>query len=94
MEGRCSTGQNPQQAVVPMEEKEEEEEEDKYNLRSSLLYMLIFVPFFKQSVQNERIKLMLFYFCPFFVMSIRMSLPPRPLTWACFSCEIFNPIAL
>ena len=28
MEGRCSTGQSPQWAVVPMEE-EEEEEEDK-----------------------------------------------------------------
>ena len=28
MEGRCSTGQSPQWAVVPMEE---EEEEDYYN---------------------------------------------------------------
>ena len=27
MEGRCSTGQSPQWAVVPMEEEEEEEEE-------------------------------------------------------------------
>jgi hypothetical protein len=27
MEGSCSTGQNPQQAVVPVEEEEEEEEE-------------------------------------------------------------------
>jgi len=27
MEGHCSTGQNPQWAVVPMEEEEEEEEE-------------------------------------------------------------------
>jgi len=26
MEGRCSTGQSPQWAVVPMEEEEEEEE--------------------------------------------------------------------
>ena len=29
MEGHCSTGQNAQWAVVPMEEEEEEEEEDK-----------------------------------------------------------------
>ena len=29
MEGYCSTGQNPQWAVVPMEEEEEEEEEDE-----------------------------------------------------------------
>jgi len=28
MEGRCSTGQSPQWAVVPMEEEEEEEEEE------------------------------------------------------------------
>jgi len=28
MEGHCSTGQSPQWAAVPMEEKEEEEEED------------------------------------------------------------------
>ena len=27
MGGRCSTGQSPQWAVVPMEEKEKEEEE-------------------------------------------------------------------
>jgi hypothetical protein len=27
MEGYCSTGQSPQQAVVPLEEEEEEEEE-------------------------------------------------------------------
>jgi len=33
MEGHCSTGQNPQWAVVPMEEEEEEkkEEEEKEN---------------------------------------------------------------
>jgi hypothetical protein len=31
MEGSCSTGQSPQRAVVPVEEKEEEEEEvEKY----------------------------------------------------------------
>ena len=29
MDGHCSTGQSPQWAVVPMEEKEEEEEELK-----------------------------------------------------------------
>jgi hypothetical protein len=29
MEGYCSTGQSPQRAVVPMEEKEEEEEEEE-----------------------------------------------------------------
>ena len=29
MEGHCSTGQSPQWAVVPMEEKEEEEEEEE-----------------------------------------------------------------
>ena len=29
MEGHCSTGQSPQRAVVPMEEKEEEEEEEE-----------------------------------------------------------------
>jgi hypothetical protein len=29
MEGSCSTGQNPQWAVVPVEEEEEEEEEVK-----------------------------------------------------------------
>jgi hypothetical protein len=28
MEGYCSTGQSPQQAVVPVEEEEEEEEEN------------------------------------------------------------------
>jgi hypothetical protein len=28
MEGKCSTGQSPQPAVVPMEEEEEEEEEE------------------------------------------------------------------
>jgi hypothetical protein len=28
MEGSCSTGQSPQQDVVPVEEEEEEEEED------------------------------------------------------------------
>jgi hypothetical protein len=28
MEGSCSTGQSPQRAVVPVEEKEEEEEEE------------------------------------------------------------------
>jgi hypothetical protein len=28
MEGYCSTGQNPQWAVVPVEEEEEEEEEE------------------------------------------------------------------
>jgi hypothetical protein len=28
MEGSCSTGQSPQQAVVPVEEEEEEEEEE------------------------------------------------------------------
>ena len=29
MEGRCSTGQNPQWAVVPMEDEDEEEEEEE-----------------------------------------------------------------
>jgi len=29
MEGHCSTGQNPQWAVVPMEEEEEDEEEEE-----------------------------------------------------------------
>ena len=29
MEGHCSTGQNLQWAVVPMEEEEEEEEEEE-----------------------------------------------------------------
>jgi len=29
MEGHCSKGQNPQWAVVPMEEEEEEEEEEE-----------------------------------------------------------------
>jgi hypothetical protein len=29
MEGYCSTGQSPQQAVVPMEEEEEKEEEEE-----------------------------------------------------------------
>jgi hypothetical protein len=29
MEGRCSTGQSPQWAVVPMEEEKEEEEEEE-----------------------------------------------------------------
>jgi hypothetical protein len=29
MEGYCSTGQNPQWAIVPMEEKEEEDEEEE-----------------------------------------------------------------
>jgi allophanate hydrolase subunit 1 len=29
MEGSCSTGQNPQRTVVPVEEKEEEEEEEE-----------------------------------------------------------------
>jgi cobalamin biosynthesis protein CobT len=29
MEGYCSTGQNPQRAVVPVEEEEEEEEEEE-----------------------------------------------------------------
>jgi hypothetical protein len=29
MEGSCSTGQSPQQAVVSMEEEEEEEEEEE-----------------------------------------------------------------
>ena len=29
MEGNCSTGQNPQWAVVPMEEEDEEEEEEE-----------------------------------------------------------------
>jgi hypothetical protein len=29
MEGYCSTGQSPQQAVVPMEEEDEEEEEEE-----------------------------------------------------------------
>jgi hypothetical protein len=28
MEGYCSTGQSPQQAVVPMEEEEEEDDDD------------------------------------------------------------------
>jgi hypothetical protein len=31
MEAHCSTGQSPQWAVVPMEEKEEEEEEEDLN---------------------------------------------------------------
>jgi hypothetical protein len=29
MEGSCSTGQNPQRAVVPVEEEDEEEEEEE-----------------------------------------------------------------
>jgi hypothetical protein len=29
MEGSCSTGQNPQRAVVPVEEEEDEEEEEE-----------------------------------------------------------------
>jgi hypothetical protein len=29
MKGHCSTGKNPQWAVVPMEEEEEEEEEEE-----------------------------------------------------------------
>jgi len=29
MEGRCSTGQRPQWAVMPMEDEEEEEEEEE-----------------------------------------------------------------
>ena len=33
MEGRCSTGQSPQWAVVPMEEEEEEEEEEENGKR-------------------------------------------------------------
>jgi hypothetical protein len=37
MEGYCSTGQNPQRAVVPMEEEEEEEEELLMNLHSNYL---------------------------------------------------------
>jgi len=32
MEGRCSTGQSPQWAVLPMEEEEEEEEEEYTSL--------------------------------------------------------------
>jgi hypothetical protein len=32
MEGYCSTGQSPQQAVGPVEEKEEEEEEEVFTL--------------------------------------------------------------
>jgi len=36
MEGYCSTGQNPQWAVVPMEEEEEEiEEEEEEGKRES-----------------------------------------------------------
>jgi len=34
MEGHCSTGQNPQWAVVPMEEEEEEEEEEVMSIRT------------------------------------------------------------
>jgi hypothetical protein len=33
MEGYCSTGQSPQQAVVPSEEEEEEEEEYKVKVK-------------------------------------------------------------
>ena len=32
MEGRCSTDQRPQWAVVPMEEEEEEEEEEEFKV--------------------------------------------------------------
>jgi len=38
MEGHCSTGQNPQWAVVPMEE-DEEEEEGLLNSRKFTLYV-------------------------------------------------------
>jgi hypothetical protein len=37
MEGSCSTGQSPQWAVVPVEEKEEEEEEEKSNSKMSFI---------------------------------------------------------
>jgi len=40
MEGRCSTGQSPQWAVVPMEEEEEEEEEQKFYIQSSSVVTL------------------------------------------------------
>ena len=33
MEGHCSTGQNPQWAVVPMEEEEENDADDSRNVR-------------------------------------------------------------
>ena len=35
MEGRCSTGQSSQRAVVPMEEEEEEEEEEVFRFLES-----------------------------------------------------------
>ena len=41
MEGHCSTGQRPQQAVVPMEEKEEKQEEEEAFLDN----MTVFSPF-------------------------------------------------
>jgi hypothetical protein len=40
MEGSCSTGQSPQRAVVPVEEKEEE-------------YILVLVPEHNDYVQNS-----------------------------------------
>ena len=42
MEGHCSTGQNPQWAVVPMEEEKEEEEEEKKKLVAQLCALPIF----------------------------------------------------
>jgi len=42
MVGHCSTGQSPQEAVVPMEEEEEEEEEEEDIFPSWSLYFLKF----------------------------------------------------
>jgi hypothetical protein len=39
MEGSCSTGQNPQWAVVPVEEEEEEEEYEPQNYGLIYLHM-------------------------------------------------------
>ena len=36
IERYCSTGQSPQRAVAPMEEKEEEEEEEEVNEKEEL----------------------------------------------------------
>jgi hypothetical protein len=36
MEGCCSKGQNPQRAVVPVEEEEEEESHKRHNFRKKV----------------------------------------------------------
>jgi hypothetical protein len=45
MEGPCSTGQSPQRAVVPVEEKEEEEYIYRYKSLTVTSFKVIFMVF-------------------------------------------------